>query len=139
MTLVDAIALAQQSTTGLIVAVLALVGVTVVGGVIILAVRRHATSDRAAGSHESLSLAEIRDLHARCELTDEEYAALRAAALGAFGYASPDAAEEAGEERRAPPGVDLAGDPLPGFEPGDDPDEGPDEDSEGGSGNRQSE
>jgi len=132
MTLVDAIPLAQQSTGRLIIAILALVGVTVVGGVVIMAIRRHATAERSAGAHESLSLAEIRTLHERGELSDEEYAALRTAALGAFGYTPDDAAAE---ERRAPPGVDLAGDPLPGFEPDE---EGPG-DADEGSGNRRPE
>lgn len=132
MTLVDAIPLAQQSTGRLIIAVLALVGVTVVGGVVIMAIRRHATGERSGGAHESLSLAEIRTLHERGELTDEEYAALRAAALGAFGYTPEDAAPD---ERRAPPGVDLAGDPLPGFEP----DDGGPDDAADGSGNRRPE
>ncbi|MFG0274703.1 MAG: SHOCT domain-containing protein [Phycisphaerales bacterium] len=108
--------LAQQSPGRLIVAVLLLIGVTIVGGVVILAIRRRATADQTTTALESLSLGELRDMHARGQITDEEYEALRAAALGAFGYA------ENAERRTASPGVDLTGDPLPGTEPdqGDD-------------------
>lgn len=113
--------LAQQSSGRLIVAVLLLIGVTIAGGMVILAVRRHTMAGRRDSSFETLSLSEIRDLHARGELSDEEYEALRAAALGAFGYAP----RPEGDERRAPPGLDLTGEPLPDFRPGDEPGAGP--------------
>lgn len=110
-----AASLAQQSTGRLVVAVLLLIGVTIVGGVVILAIRRRATEDRAAVPLETLSLGELRDMRARGQITDEEYEALRRAALAAFGFAGGD------EGRTAPPGVDLTGEPLPEADPeGDD-------------------
>ncbi|MGP1310571.1 MAG: SHOCT domain-containing protein [Phycisphaerales bacterium] len=71
------------------------------------------------GSGEGLTLGALRTMHARGELSDEEYDAARAAVLAQSGV-DPDKARSdrgaAGFARTAEPGVDLAGDPLPSHE-----------------------
>lgn len=114
-----------QATTG---RVLLWVGVTVVLVIVgsIAAVwlrRRYLDDDLANSPHEMLALHDLRRLHAQGHLSDEEFGALKEAAIRA--HAGPGAApgpsgpvpEPSG--LTAEPGVDLTGDPLPAPPPPD--------------------
>jgi len=68
------------------------------------------------GDDEGLTLGALRSMHARGELSDEEYEAARAAVLARAGVdpsKAGSAASAGGYERHAGPGVDLTGAPLP--------------------------
>lgn len=84
----------------------ALIGGVILGAVALFALRRRLLGG-AAGSTEALTLHDLRDLHARGVMTDEEYEAARAAMLG---LPAPD-------EMRAAEGFDLTGEPLPPVDP----------------------
>jgi len=67
--------------------------------------------DEGESLTEGLTLGALRDMHARGELSDEEYEAARAAVLAQAGV---DPSRAGGFVRDAAPGVDLTGAPLPG-------------------------
>jgi len=71
-------------------------------------IRRAILGDGSEGETEGLSLHGLRQMHARGDLSDEEYEAAKAALLG---LPAPDA-----EVLQAEPGYDLTGEPLPGEE-----------------------
>src|SRR5687768_10866064 len=52
--------------------VLVLIGVIIAGGIIIVALRRRISQDSSASAH-GFTLQDLRDLHAKGELTDEEF------------------------------------------------------------------
>jgi uncharacterized membrane protein len=60
---------------------LLLVGVVIVGGVLIYYVRKWMAGDSTTPA-EGFTLQDLRDLHARGELTDEEYQNARTAMIG---------------------------------------------------------
>ena len=82
----------------------AMIGAIVLGAVALFVLRRRFLGDGDSDHHEALSLHDLRQMHARGELSDEEFEAAKAALLG---LAAPS------ETRRSEPGFDLAGDPLP--------------------------
>jgi len=98
-----------QSVTPLIIWIGAFVVLLVIGAVVLTAVRRRLLGERERDAGAGLSLHDLREMHARGDLSDEEFARAKAAVLGSAGGAAP-----APGERRAAPGFDLAGDPLPG-------------------------
>ena len=61
--------------------VLVLIGVIIAGGVIIVTLRRRLGQDSAASSH-GFTLHDLRSLHARGELTDEEFERAKAQMIG---------------------------------------------------------
>lgn len=97
-----------QSYTPLLVWAGALIVLLIVGAIVLTAVRRRLLGERDGGGGLGLTLHDLREMHARGDLSDDEFARAKASLLGR----SVDAAPGAGE-RRAPPGYDLAGDPLP--------------------------
>lgn len=121
--------LAQQGVGRIIGLVIAIITLVIVAGVILMVIRRRIMGDWGGAGGESMGLSEIREMYERGELSDEEYGTLRRAAIGAFGFSAPASGPEEGE-LRAPPGVDLGGDPLPGFHAEDETDG--DDDAENG-------
>lgn len=97
-----------QSITPVLLWLGALIVVLVVGAVVLTAVRRRLLGDRAGEGGTGLSLHDLREMHARGDLSDDEFARAKAALLG-----RPTVGAAPGE-RRAPPGYDLTGERLPG-------------------------
>jgi len=101
--------------------VLVLIGAVAIGAFILAALRRRLFGEDPSGAGDGfIPLHDLRAMRQRGELSDEEYERLRAAMLGQWGVAggaplpAPDGeAESDSEERRAPPGYDLTGAPLP--------------------------
>ena len=97
------------------------------GGVAIMALRRRLLAKDASASDEGAGMLDaLRAMRTRGELSEEEFQAARSAFLSravrsavpgapARGQqqARPTARRETEGERRAPPGVDLTGTPLP--------------------------
>lgn len=94
-----------------------LVIAVVAGAIVVLWARRSLLSDREPGGAGGLSLHELRQLRARGELTEAEFEAAKAVVIGSSGRAAgpPDRPQRGGTpgERRAAPGFDLTGEPLP--------------------------
>ena len=97
--------------------VLIWIGVTLVliligAGIAVWVRRRFHANDTAAP--ETLSLHELRELHAQGGLSDDEFEALRDAAVRAHqgGVAAMKPSPKT-DAVRAEPGVDLTGEPLP--------------------------
>jgi len=105
--------------------VLLWIGVTLVlilvGAGVAVWFRRRYQDEAAGAATESLSLHELRELHAQGGLSDEEFEALRDAAVRAHkgGVAALATGPKTGA-LRAEPGVDLTGEPLPAPEQRDD-------------------
>lgn len=97
------------------------------GGVAIMALRRRMLAKDAPASEDGAGMLDsLRAMRARGELSEEEFQSARAAFLSkAVGSAVPGAPDRSAEkarpisrggtdgERRAAPGVDLTGAPLP--------------------------
>lgn len=107
--------------SGSIVAwVIVLMLATIVGFWAAMVIRKRALSADDEESTEGLTLGALREMHARGDLDDEEYERARAAILARAGV-DPDKARPiddgpdraGGFARRADPGVDLTGAPLP--------------------------
>lgn len=118
-------ALAQSATggggSGSIVAwVIVLMLATIVGFWAAMVIRKRVLSPDDDASSQGLTMGALRDMHARGDLDDEEYERARAAILARAGV-DPDKARPVagatdlaeGFARRAGPGVDLTGAPLP--------------------------
>lgn len=119
----------QQGGTfpvALIVLIAVLIGVVIVGTVVLLLVRRWAYSD-AKTSESGLTLDSLRKLYEAGDLSLEEYEAARDAIVGRIspGRHPKTARSLLPGERRALPGYDLSGEPLPDFDGEGDAD-GPD-------------
>lgn len=82
----------------------AMIGAIVLGAVALFVLRRRFLGEDDSGHHEALSLHDLRQMHARSELSDEEFEAAKAALLG---IAPPS------DSRTSLPGFDLTGEPLP--------------------------
>lgn len=82
----------------------ALIGALVLGAVALYAIRRRLLGADGPVGGDALSLHDLREMRARGDLNDEEFEAARNALLGR---------SESGEGRRATPGFDLTGEPLP--------------------------
>ena len=125
------IALAMSPTVQLLFWLAALAAAVILLAFVLLQVRRRMLSDApAGGAGAELSLEEIRRLKQRGEISEREHRALRAAAMARLGVdvgkapAADDADDDAShgaetatdslDERRAAPGYDLTGEPLPG-------------------------
>ncbi|MGP1345122.1 MAG: SHOCT domain-containing protein [Phycisphaerales bacterium] len=124
-----------------------ILAIVAIFGIFVFLKKRLLTPDTAGSADEedALSLARLRSLHASGKISDAEYATLKRAALLAAGV-SPDRIDRpagtdtnradrrpdraraqrpgprpsVGEDDgwlRAPPGYDLTGEPLPGFDP----------------------
>jgi hypothetical protein len=129
--------LAQASPTRVLAWVAAMIVLIIVGGIVAMWLRRSYLDDWGSGAsaatNATLSLHDLRRLHAQGRLSDEEFESLKGAAVRAHAGASP--APDLGR-LQAKPGVDLTGEPLPPFAPprspdGEDPGEnrgGPDAD-----------
>ena len=106
--------LALTSTTKILIGVAAMILLIIVGSIIALWVRR-SYHDAALDSapHETLSLHDLRRLHAQGGISDEEFEALKAAILQTHTASeqAPPVGPPAGPKAR--PGCDLTGDPLP--------------------------
>ncbi len=85
-----------------------MLGAIIVGAVVLFVVRRRMLSDDGSDSAGMLSLQDLREMRDRGELSEEEFEAAKGALLGR----PLDV-----RERRANPGFDLTGEPLPS--PGD--------------------
>lgn len=115
--------LAQSSppTSQILTWVFALIILIVVGGLVVIAMRRKLLSKDSFIGHESGLMDEMRGMHARGELTTEEYDRIRKRLVAKAAGKDPDAiaakpeptGPKASRERTAKPGFDLAGDPLP--------------------------
>lgn len=116
------IPLAQAGSGGgsgsIVVWVIVLMLATIFGFWLAIVIRKHALSS-GDDATEGLTLGALRDMHARGDLDDEEYERARAAILARAGV-DPDKARPLDEvqrppgfTRRASPGVDLTGAPLP--------------------------
>jgi hypothetical protein len=68
---------------------LGLIGIVVVGAAVMYAIRRMFRGD-ASGSSDDFSLQDLRDLHARGELSDEEFARAKTAIIGRAQQPSPN-------------------------------------------------
>lgn len=99
------------ATTNALIGVGAMIVVTIIGGVIVLRVRRAMLSEGTSDT-QGLLLSDLRDMRARGEISEAEFERLRDAALRAHGVVPKDSlATNAGVGGS---GVDLTGDPLPG-------------------------
>lgn len=108
---VDPATLAAAPATRVLLWVGVVVVILLIGGIMAFWLRRRYLDESAEHTDPgTLSLHELRSLHASGELSDEEFEALRDAALRAHGKA---AAPDPGAALRAEPGLDLTGDPLP--------------------------
>lgn len=112
----------SPSTSGALVWVGVLI-VLVLLGVVAMGVmrRRLLDSDDATSSSAPLTLHDLRQAHARGNMTDEEFEAAKAVVLG---LEKPAQNPRASGELRAKPGYDLTGAPLPS--PESPPDSAPD-------------
>jgi hypothetical protein len=99
------------ATTNALIGVGAMIVVTIVGGVIVLRVRRAMLSEGSSDT-QGLLLSDLRDMRARGEISEEEFERLRDAALRAHGVAPKEQAAPAPSIGGS--GVDLTGEPLPG-------------------------
>lgn len=114
-------------TSTLILAISGMILALCFGGVAIMALRRRMLAKDAPESGEGAGMLDsLRAMRARGELSEDEFQAARAAFLSrAVRSAVPGASERSDQEssprarggtdgeRRAPPGVDLTGAPLP--------------------------
>ncbi len=113
-----------------------LIGAVLAAGILLFWLRRR-LDPRAELERESpLDLATLRRLHRDGELTDEQFEAARAAVIRELGgddsAPHPHAAALRPRDRRAEPGYDLTGEPLPPTVPGpEDPDPGAGDDARG--------
>lgn len=91
-----------------------LLGVVVAGALVIFAMRRR-LSETDAPEGDPLDLSVLRRMHAAGQLSDAEFEAARAAVVARHGgsEATPSVSPLDPSLKRARPGVDLAGDPLP--------------------------
>lgn len=109
--------LAQASPTRVLGWVAALIVLIIVGGIVAMWLRRsYLDSGHTGAHHATLSLHDLRRLHAQGRLNDEEFESLKEAAVRAHAGAAP--APDPGRSQ-AKPGVDLTGEPLPPFSPPD--------------------
>ena len=110
--------LAQSATTRVLLLVTAMIALVIAGGIVAVWVRR-SYLDAGIGEAplETLSLHQLRQMHAQGRLSDEEFQLLKDAAVRA--HATPVAAERKSvpesDNLRAEPGCDLTGEPLPGM------------------------
>ena len=127
-------AIAQSASGGsgsatIVVWVIVLMLAAIAGFWIAMVIRKRTLSPDDDGSTEGLTLGALRDMHARGDLDDDEYERARAAILARAGV-DPDKARPLTDPsdpqqtfvRRAEPGVDLTGAPLPDLgrkDPGD--------------------
>lgn len=142
------VALAMSPTVQLLFWLAALAAAVVLLAFILLQIRRRMLSDApTGGAGAELTLEDIRRLKQRGEISEREHRVLRAAAMARLGVevdqakaaddddeaGSPedDAATDPPDERRAAPGYDLTGEPLPGPS-----DEGPQQPRNGAGPNR---
>jgi len=98
------------ATTNALLGVGAMIVVTIIGGVIVLRVRRAMLSEGTSDT-QGLLLSDLRDMRSRGEISAEEFERLRDAALRAHGVVPKDALSSG--SGAAGTGVDLTGDPLP--------------------------
>lgn len=87
--------------------------------------------DAPARTPALLTLQQVRSLHAAGLISDEEREALRASALAQAGPAAQRPRFDDERTLRAPPGVDLTGEPLPGAPSAGAPDKARPENPEG--------
>jgi len=100
-------------TGNILIWVGALMGVILLGGIVSLWLRRRYREDVGmAGSLESLSLQQLRELRDSGQLSQDEFEALKAAAVKAHGGAA--GAGRPAKKVAAERGFDLTGEPLPG-------------------------
>jgi len=92
----------------------ALLGVVVIGGLVIFALRKR-LRDAGVEAGDALSLDDLRRMAARGVISQEEFEAARAAIVARHGGAGAPSTTSPLDptRRRARPGVDLTGDPLP--------------------------
>jgi hypothetical protein len=128
-------ALAQASPTRVLIWITVLIVLVIAGAIVLVWVRRSfldaGMDDR---SLETLSLHQLRQLHAHGRLSDEEFETLKDAAVQAHrGGSDPTGrpTTQRDDNLQARSGFDLTGEPLPGVagnggdQPGENPD-GPD-------------
>lgn len=130
--------LAQTASSRVLVWVGVTIALVLLGGLGALWIRRRFRDDGANGDGlHALSLHDLRALHARGELSDDEFEALRSSAIRAHTDGGQTPAPDA---RTAAPGMDLTGEPLPGSAPAGDGPAPPDrpENSDGPPGDRAS-
>ena len=126
--------LAQSSAGGsgtIVVWVIVLMLATIAGFWAAMVIRKRALNAEEEESTEGLTLGALRDMHQRGDLDDEEFERARAAILARAGVDPDKARPVTGEPdiaggfvRRAGPGVDLTGAPLPDARREDDADSG---------------
>lgn len=139
--------LAQASTTSVLLWLGAMILLILFGGIAAMWIRRSFRAEGVDGAPlESLSLHQLRRLHAQGRLTDEEFETLKQIAVRAHtvrSEPSPAPREKSflPDGHRAKPGFDLTGEPLPGVSDGGEnppghtgsgPDAGPAPDPESG-------
>ncbi len=103
--------------------------VVVLGGLLVVMVRKRAHGDDSDRPALGLSLADLRQMKADGRLSEEEFERAKAMVIGQLGGKVGDAPTERTRvqgrivdgELRARPGFDLTGQPLPGFEAGSNP------------------
>lgn len=117
--------LAQQGQhlTGALVWTLVLIGAVIAGSVVVWIVRKRVFDESEADGGGGLSLHDLREMRDRGDLSEEEYERAKGAVLGGMGAKAGSGSprtpsRSTGEERRAPAGFDLTGEPLPDFRDG---------------------
>lgn len=83
----------------------AMIGAIVLGAVVLFVLRRKLLGSDDSDSGDLLSLHDLRQMHARGDLSDEEFDVAKAALLGLASRR---------DALNATPGFDLTGEPLPG-------------------------
>lgn len=115
------VAQSNLATSQILTWVLALIVLIVIGGLVVVAMRRKLLSRDNSIGHESGLMDEMRGMHSRGELTTEEYDRIRKRLAAKAAGKDPDTASPKPEradakppvEHAARPGFDLAGDRLP--------------------------
>ncbi|MFG0258083.1 MAG: SHOCT domain-containing protein [Phycisphaerales bacterium JB043] len=69
----------------------ALMAIVVVGGYVIMRVRRGLLQEEGEGSDSTMSLESLRQLRASGQISDEEFESLKRSLLASYGYTAEDA------------------------------------------------
>lgn len=108
--------LAQSGLAAAALWIAVLLAVVVGASIVLLVVRRRLLGEQSEDAGLGITLEDLRRMHARGELTDDEFAAAKRVVIGEAGgeadAAGPGTNPVTGA-RRARPGFDLTGTPLP--------------------------
>lgn len=88
-----AIAQSSGDVMNIVLAAAGMIAALLIGLVVIMAIRKRTRRDEETGGPGNFTLAELRDLHSRGELSDEQYEAALSAIIGSVRVESNEIAE----------------------------------------------